>query len=218
MGDVVVLSEVLQDRSRPVHGPAAFFFALDCPLCYLAAERVERVLGEIEWVPVLTSSSGSGMFAGESGRLRTAQEHLALAEQEARALNLPLVEPQRYPFDVRPVSRAAVHAAEHGVGARFALAAMRLAFCGGFDLSRPEVIGEASEIAGLRASEAVVAAVTPRYDARLEATARGLASRGVSLPAIRIGKRWCQGVDAVTCASMCQGLGIDGDAPPLHAG
>jgi len=213
MGELIVLSEVLQDRSRPVHGSAAFFFALDCPLSYLAAERVERALGEIDWIPVLTGqSSDESTPAADPERVRNAQERLVLAEQEARTLKLPLVEPHHYPFDARQVSRAAVHAAEHGVGARFALAAMRLAFCGGFDLSNPDVIGEAAEVAGLPATEAIVAAGTPRHDNRLEATSRGLASRGVGAPAIRIGKRWCHGVDVITCASMTRGVQVDGHA------
>ena len=30
---------------------ARFFFDLACPFSYLGAERVERVLGEVEWIP-----------------------------------------------------------------------------------------------------------------------------------------------------------------------
>lgn len=206
MGELVFLSQVMEDRSRPARGPAAFFFALDCPFCYLAAERVERALGEIDWVPVLTVPSDGGLSTTGSGRVRGAREALLLAEQEARALKLPLVEPHDYPFDPRPISRAAAHAAELGVGAKFALAAMRLAFCGAYDLSDPEVIGEAAEATGLRSGEVVAAAGANRYDERLEATSRGLASRGVRAPAIRIGKRWFQGVDAVTGASMFEGI------------
>jgi 2-hydroxychromene-2-carboxylate isomerase len=212
VGDLIVLSEVLEDRSKPVHGPAAFYFALDCPLSYLAAERVERALGEIDWVPVLTCGCDVASPTAEAERGRGARERMSIAEQEARTLNLPLVEPQRYPFNARPISRAAAHAAERGVGARFALAAMRLAFCGGFDLSDPGVIGEAADVADLSASEVLVAAGAHRYDARLDATSRGLASRGVSAPAIRIGKRWCHGVDVVACASMSRAMQVDGHA------
>lgn len=204
MGELVFLSKVLEDRSRPARGPAAFFFALDCPFSYLAAERVERALGEIDWVPVL--SSDGGWAAGGSGRVRGPREALLLAEREAHALRLPLVEPHDYPFDPRPISRAAAHAAELGVAAKFALTAMRLAFCGGYDLSDPDVISEAAEVTGLRGGEAVAAAGETRYDARLEATTNGLASRGVRAPAIRIGKHWFQGVDAVIGASTLEGI------------
>ena len=53
VGDIIFLSERMADRSRPSPDAARFFFALDCPLSYLTAERVERALGEVEWVPVL---------------------------------------------------------------------------------------------------------------------------------------------------------------------
>jgi 2-hydroxychromene-2-carboxylate isomerase len=218
MGELIFLSHVLEDRSRPVHGLAAFYFALDCPLSYLAAERVERALGEIEWVPVLTPGSGGGQVTAGSDQVRSARSRLVLAEREARALDLPLMEPQRYPSDARPISRVAAHAAERGVGARFALAAMRLAFCGCYDLSQPEVIGEAADVAGLSVSEAVAAAGADEYDLRLEATSRGLLMRRISAPAIRIGKRWFEGVDAVTPASIFRTINVDGDAPPVQAG
>ena len=53
MGDLIAFGERLEERSalgqaslRP-----AFYFDLGCPFSYLAAERVERLLGEAEWVP-----------------------------------------------------------------------------------------------------------------------------------------------------------------------
>jgi 2-hydroxychromene-2-carboxylate isomerase len=218
MGELIFLSQRLEDRSRPVHGRAAFFFALDCPLSYLAAEGVERALGEIEWFPVLTSGVGGGPIGAESERLGGARLRLAIAEHEARTLNLPLVEPHHYPFEARPMSRAAAFAAERGVGSRFALAALRLAFCGGYDLSYPEVIGEAAAVAGLRARDAIVAAGALNYDVPLEATSRGLFTRGISAPAIRIGQHWFEGVDAVTRASLFKATDVDGEAPPIQAG
>src|ERR1700744_2642401 len=186
MGELVYLFRALEDRSRPAYGPAAFFFALDCPLSYLAAERVERALGEIEWVPVLRPHRDTSVSGADSERLRSARSRLALAEPAARALKLPLVEPHRYPFEARPISRAAAFAAEQGVGPRFALVALRLAFCGGYDLSRPEVIREAAIGAGLRVGEAGGGARPTRYDLRLDATCRGLLGRGVGAPAIRV--------------------------------
>src|SRR5579872_5792092 len=60
MGDLIHLSERLADRSRPSAELARFFFALDDPMSYLAAERVERALGPIDWVPVLGPLSEHG--------------------------------------------------------------------------------------------------------------------------------------------------------------
>ena len=66
----------------------------------------------------------------------------ALAEREARAVRLPLVWPDQFPANTRHALRAASYAAENGAGASFALAAMRLAFCGGFDLEDSEILGD----------------------------------------------------------------------------
>ena len=91
--------------------------------------------------------------------------------------------------------RAAAYAAEIGAGARFALAASRLAFCGGFDLEDPEILAEAAAAAGVPLDECLAAAGDPARDARLHATARAPCARAGSrdLPAIRIGRRWLWG-------------------------
>lgn len=74
------------------------------------------------------------------------------------------------------------------------LAASRLAFCGGFDLEDPEILAEAAAAADVPLDECLSAAGDPTIDAQLEATARGLTTRGVSnLPAIRIARSWFDG-------------------------
>ena len=169
----------------------------------MAAERVERAFGEIDWFPVAGPVNALGVpcSTGESN-LRAA-ERLGIAERQAQELRLPLVEPERYGvLDPRPAARAAVYAADHDGGRRFALAAARLAFCGGFDLEDPELIGEAARAADLAPDAAIAASQDAAYDDVLEATARGMAARGVTAgPAIRIGTRWFAGLDAVPGAS-----------------
>jgi len=78
MGDVIELKDQLADRSRPRRGArAAFFYDLSCPFSYLVAERIERVLGEVEWFP----APAVGLDGGASwSRL---EETRALAECEA---------------------------------------------------------------------------------------------------------------------------------------
>src|SRR3981081_1375743 len=52
MGQLIILAERLADRSRPARSEQpAFFFDVACPFSYLAAERVERILGDVEWIP-----------------------------------------------------------------------------------------------------------------------------------------------------------------------
>jgi 2-hydroxychromene-2-carboxylate isomerase len=201
MGDLIQLSERIADRSRPTGELARFFLALDDPLSYLAAERVERALGPIDWVPVLGPLSQRLATVSADERQRRARERMELAEREAGSLGLPLVEPHRFPMDSRKAARAAAFAAESGCGAAFALALMRLAFCGGFDIGSVPVIEEAAAVAGLNSYDAVTAASSPRLDLGLDATSRGLAMRGIaSPPAISIATHWFDGPNAVIAA------------------
>lgn len=131
-----------------------------------------------------------------------ADELLAVAEREARALRLPLSAPSNPLADGTGLNRAAVYAGDHGAGARFALAASRLIFCGGFDLDDPRVVAEAAAAARLPVSGALAAAEDTDWDEPLQATAVGLRARGIqATPAIRIGTRWFLGLGAVPGAS-----------------
>ena len=192
MGQLISLSERRADRSRPSNSDrATFFFDLACPFSYLAAERVERLLGDVEWVPASTVS-----------RPETVAAARARAELRAAELRLPLVWPDRYPDCVPGALRVAARAAENGGGSRFALAAARLGFCGGFDLEDPEILAEAAAAAGMPLEQCLRAAGDSSLDLALEATARGLASRGVTeLPAVRIGRRWFAGESGLTEAA-----------------
>jgi 2-hydroxychromene-2-carboxylate isomerase len=189
MGEVIELKDQLADRSRPRGGlGAAFFYDVACPFSYLVAERVERVLGEVEWVPAPAVGLDGGARWLRFDAMR------ALAERDAVATRLPLVWPDAFPANTRHALRAASYAAENGAGATFALAALRLAFCGGFDLEDPEVLGIAAAAAGLPLEGCLLAARDPERDRPLWATARGLHRRGVrALPTLRLGHRFIEG-------------------------
>jgi 2-hydroxychromene-2-carboxylate isomerase len=188
MGEVIELKDQLADRSRPRGGVrAAFFYDVACPFSYLVAERVERVLGEVEWVPAPAVALDGG---ARWSRFEATRE---LVERSAIKERLPLVWPDGFPANSRHALRAASYAAENGAGASFALAAMRLAFCGGFDLEDPEILGIAAASAGLAVDDCLLAAREPVRDRVLWATARGLRARGVSvLPALRLGRRFIE--------------------------
>src|SRR2546423_1183469 len=95
------------------------------------------------------------------------------------------------PAAVPSAMRAAAYASEHGAGARFALAASRLAFCGGFDLERRSVLEDVAAAARLPAGEILAAAADEWRDAELQASASLLQSEGMSqLPVVSIGGRW----------------------------
>jgi 2-hydroxychromene-2-carboxylate isomerase len=200
MGQVIYLNERRSERSRShVVTPPLFFFDVSCPLSYLTAERIERKLGEVEWVPV----DGATLRAGDAGQQAPTETVPADADVHglrtradscARALRLPLVWPDRFPGAARCAQRASAFACEIGAGAAFALAASRLAFCGGFDLEDPETLAEAAAAAGVPLEECLSAAGETWRDEELEANADLLRARGISeLPAIRIKDQWFEG-------------------------
>jgi 2-hydroxychromene-2-carboxylate isomerase len=198
MGEVVELKDQLADRSRPRGGSrAAFFYDVACPFSYLVAEGIERVLGELEWIP----APAVGLDGGARWlRFDAARE---VAERRAREVRLPLVWPDNFPANTRHALRAASYAAEHRSGASFALAASRLAFCGGFDLEDPEILSVAASVAGLPTDGCLKAARDPSRDLALWATARGLRARGVRcLPTVRLGRRWLEGEHLLESAAL----------------
>jgi 2-hydroxychromene-2-carboxylate isomerase len=205
MGQLIVLQDRLRERSalRLQSPRPAFYFDLACPYSYLAAERIERLLGQVDWIPVHGAALREGPAALFEGR-STVPEAVVQADaaQRAAALRLSLVWPDRYPFVAPGALRAAAYASTCGAGARFALAALRLAFCGGFDLDAPGVLAEAASAAGIPRRRCLEASADERLDAKLEATAHGLRRRGVRrLPAIRVGDRWFEGEPALLGAA-----------------
>jgi 2-hydroxychromene-2-carboxylate isomerase len=192
MGDVIYLGDRLSARAQtPRRSRPAFFFDLACPLSYLSAERIERALGDVEWIPAAPHSDGPA-------RPLIAAAKRAYAETLAIALRIPLVWPDGYPAPSPRAMRAAVHASLNGGGARFALAAGRLAFCGGFDLDDPDILAEAAAAAGIQPECSLAAAADPAYDGELEATGRRLHAAGVSeMPALCSDGHWLEGEAAV---------------------
>jgi 2-hydroxychromene-2-carboxylate isomerase len=198
MGEVIELKDQLADRSRPRgESRTAFFYDVACPFSYLVAEGIERVLGEVEWIP----APSVGLDGG--ARWRRFEATRELAERRARAVRLPLVWPDNFPANTRHALRAAAYAGEQGAGASFALAATRLAFCGGFDLEDSEILSVAAAAAGLSLDGCLAAARDASRDATLWATARGLHARGVRrLPAVRLGRRWLEGEHLLETAAL----------------
>jgi 2-hydroxychromene-2-carboxylate isomerase len=189
MGDLIHLDRHRKQRPDPAARlRPAFFFDLSCPFSYLVAERVERTLGDADWVPVSSETLGAPRTEAV---LETLREQ---ALSRARTLRLPLVWPQRFPSDVRCALRAAVYATEIGAGTGFALAAARLAFCGGFDLDDPETLAEAAAASGVPLEGCLEAASDAAHDDSLTLAADELRSRGVqSVPAIDVGGRLFEG-------------------------
>jgi hypothetical protein len=86
--------------------------------------------------------------------------------------------------------RVATFAAEQGLGSAFAIAAGRLAFCGGFDLEDPDILAEAAAAAGVDVDGALAAAREPRRDHQIGIAGRAVGhGGGTALPALEHERR-----------------------------
>jgi 2-hydroxychromene-2-carboxylate isomerase len=201
MGELIVLAEHLAHRSRTrSNARAAFFFELSCPFSYLASERVERELGDVDWIPTASTD-----------RLRP--DLVAEAERDARSARLPLVWPDASPLAFPRATRVAAYAATVGRAGAFALAAGRLAFCGGYDLDDPEILADAAAAASVSPDEALAAAGASAWDRLPHATAAGLRRHGVQrFPAVRIGHVYRWGPQALAQARRLRALDVESRA------
>ena len=203
MGELIDLAqrrEAVQRKARsrdPVR--AQLFFDLSCPFTYLATERVERAFAHVTWTPASSETLQRRCLTDDG---ETVDRVRAAAESRAAALRLPLVWPESFPKQVPAAMRAASFAAEQGRGGAFALAAGRLAFCGGFDLDDPEILAEAAAAAGIRLDECLQAGGDARRDGAMEAAGRRLLAAGADrLPVLRIGRSLFWGEQRVGAAA-----------------
>jgi len=181
MAEVIQLTQRRADPSgrgaappAPVGTPATLYFDLASPSTYLVAERLERRVGDALWRPARLPEPQ-----------RRGEEVVADAQRRAAALRMPLVWPERFPARVPTAMRVATYANEQGCGPAFAIAAGRLAFCGGFDLEDPDIVAEAAAAAGVDVRGALAAAREPRRDHQIKMAGRAVAQAGgVLLPAL----------------------------------
>ena len=183
---------------------ASFYFDLQSPLAYLAAERVLHVLpGAAEWRPVLARElPGGERFDG----FRCAEEQAIFrAELARRARELELQElrwPDPFPFDSALAMRVATYAASIGRAVAFAQAAFRQAFAGGHSLQEPDRVLVAAAACEMHPA-AVLRAAELRSVARAlsECTARAARGGVRDVPALLVGERVFEGEHALERAA-----------------
>lgn len=194
MAEVIQLTQRrAATTGRPVEPQAptaatTLYFDLASPFTYLVAERVERRVGAALWRPATMPTP-----------LPRGEEVLAQAQTRAAALRMPLVWPERFPARVPTAMRVATYANEQGCCPAFAVAAGRLAFCGGFDLEDPDILAEAAAAAGLDVDAALAAAREPRRDHQIGMAGRAVAhAGGTLLPALQHERRLYCGEPHIT--------------------
>ena len=158
-----------------------FYFDLASPVAYLAAERVNHVLGEVpEWVPVRV---------GEVGPFRCHEEVLAYREAVERAAAhqglQPLRWPEPFPADSEWAMLVATYAKQIGRAVAFSLAAFRQAFAGGRDLGERDNVLLAAAACEMHPAAVIKGAELRSTRARLEQAEAEAAAAGVrDVPAV----------------------------------
>jgi 2-hydroxychromene-2-carboxylate isomerase len=165
-----------------------FYFDFNSPYAYLAAHRVERLLGKVRWEPIafafviraLDRTPWSFTDARPAG----------MRECEERAVRYGLPElrwPPGWPVESYTLAslRAALVAEEHGRLREFSFAAFAESVVHGTGIREPEALERAAEVAGLDPAAVRDGIQRPEIKERLrEATDRALAAGVVGVPTV----------------------------------
>jgi 2-hydroxychromene-2-carboxylate isomerase len=169
---------------------AAFYYDLNSPYAWLAAERVEQLApSRVEWVPVLLGAIFKARGRGSWAETEERAAGIAEVERRARARGLPPPRwPNPWPNDGLRAMRAAVYAHAQGSGERFAREAFRISFLEGRLLSEEASLRLALERAGLDPELGLAATGDPQLKARLRRNTDDALQAGVvGVPTVLLG-------------------------------
>lgn len=194
------------DPPRPARMPEAprLFLDVGSPYAYLAAERVEAVLGsDVVWEPVLLGAIFAARGSGSWALTEERSAGMAEVERRARAYGLGSVRwPEPWPGNMLLAMRAATAAAARGEARAFLLAALRLGFRDGRDLSDPAAVRDAASAAGLDGDALLTAASTGEVKAALRARTDAAIAAGVrGVPTVLVGSQPFWGDDRLEAAA-----------------
>ncbi|HZV73946.1 MAG TPA: DsbA family protein [Conexibacter sp.] len=169
-----------------------FFVDVGSPYAWLAAERIEQVLPLAPvWEPVLLGAIFAARGSGSWAQTDRRAAGMAEVERRASAYGLPPVRwPDPWPGNMLLAMRAATAAAQIDAAASraFLLAALRLGFRDGRDLSAPDAVADAARAAGLDAERLLAAAGEQAVKARLrECTDEAVALGVCGVPTVVVG-------------------------------
>ncbi len=178
---------------RPV-----FYYDLGSPYSYIAAERVNSVLGVAPvWQPILLGgvlkATGRSSWGQGPGR----RDGIAEVERRAGAHDLPAVRwPDPWPGDMLTAMRAAIFAQQAGRAVAFSLAAFRQAFAGGRDLGELDNVLLAAAACELHPRAVTKGIESRSVKDRLRSETEAAVARGVAgVPTIAVGARLWWGED-----------------------
>jgi 2-hydroxychromene-2-carboxylate isomerase len=185
--------------------PVLFYFDVGSPYAYLAAERVERVLGAVDWRPVLLGGlfKLTGRSSWALGDFERRRRGMAEIERRAARYGLPPLRwPDPWPGDYLAAMRVATFARGEGRARDYALAAGRMAFGAGRDLAEIDALLDAAEVAGLDRDAAQAALGDRSVKDGLRAATDDAHARGVfGVPTLAVGDELFWGDDRLEDAA-----------------
>ncbi len=130
--------------------PPVFYYDGWSVYAYLAAERIDDLIPDADWRPVLVF--GLQKMAGRTPWVLTDEREARMAEIEERVERYglpPISWPTSLPQDVVGLNRAATVAKREGREKEFSRAALRATYVHGQDPTEPETLRRLAEEAGL---------------------------------------------------------------------
>jgi 2-hydroxychromene-2-carboxylate isomerase len=194
--------------------PSAFYFGAMSPYSWFAAERIGALLPDAEWRPVFAGGVFKACGRVTWGLTEDRKAKLADCEARARARGLGAIHwPDPWPTNDVLIARAMIFAGQRGALRRFALTAMRMAFCEGLDLGRAEAVRAVAERSGLGADEVAEAISDAEVKAALRAANDEAVARGVfGVPTVRVGATLFWGDDRLEEAAALAARPLTGTA------
>ncbi len=181
-----------------------FYYDLGSPFAYLAAERINQVLGVVPvWQPILLGGiwqhSGGGSWAHTARRRQT----MAEVEQRARSSDMQAIRwPDPWPSNTLTAMRVATYAQQGGRAVAFSLAAFRQAFAAGRDLALTDNVLIAAAACELHPRAVLKAIETRSVKDRLrEATDAAYANGVRGVPTVAVGDELFYGDDRLEAAA-----------------
>jgi 2-hydroxychromene-2-carboxylate isomerase len=179
-------------------GRPVFYYDLGSPYAYLAAERVNGVLGEVPvWQPILLGGvfKATGRSSWAHGEERAAG--MAEVERRAESYGLPPIRwPEPFPGNTLSAMRAATFAQQAGRAVAFSLAAFRQAFAAGRDLSDSDNVVLAAAACELHPRAILKGIESRSVKDELRRVTEEAIERGVTgVPTVAVGDRLFWGDD-----------------------
>lgn len=157
-----------------------FYFDLGSPYAYLSAARIDALLPDVTWQPILTGALFKRNEYTSWGLGPERAANLDVIKERAARYGLPPVRVhERWPGDMLGAMRAATWAFQQGHGRAFVQAAFHHAFADGEDLSQEGPLRAAARDAGLDPDVVAAGAVSPDAKNALRAATDAAWDRGV---------------------------------------